>query len=142
MRHVSRTHRVNIAWLKEEFDKDSVVMKFIQTQRQAADIFTKHFIDKFKWFGALVSVNHYPNFSNDWLTQGSPIDTNEPYIRDNVPYNHKQNAVHSMDGEDIKEFTLNKPSDYADVDKLTKQGNLNIMSTKKNNRRLKKSNTA
>ena len=34
MRHISRTHRVDLAWLKERFEKDTITMRYIETQRQ------------------------------------------------------------------------------------------------------------
>ena len=37
-------------------------MKYITTERQAADIFTKHFTDRLKWYQSLLLINHYPNF--------------------------------------------------------------------------------
>ena len=141
MRHISRTHRVNIAWLKERFDRKDVIMKFIETQRQAADIYTKHFTDKYKWFGSLLAVNHYANYSEKWLSSGAPIALDEPNLRDATPYVHKSSLVHSFDGDDIIEHTINKPSDYADADKVLKAGIMSPQSNKKNTRRLKKANT-
>ena len=41
LRHIQRTHRVNLASLKEVFDKDSVELSYVETDKQAADIFTK-----------------------------------------------------------------------------------------------------
>ena len=42
MRHVARTHRVNLDWLFERLNRDPhVFMKFVGTKEQAADILTK-----------------------------------------------------------------------------------------------------
>ena len=73
LRHISRTHRVNLAWLKDQLTKLNIDMKYITTERQAADIFTKHFTDRLKWYAALLAINHYPNFSVEWLLDLSLI---------------------------------------------------------------------
>ena len=41
LRHVSRTHKVNIAGLKEVLTAPHVDFKYVGTKEQAADIFTK-----------------------------------------------------------------------------------------------------
>eukprot|EP00971_Amphidinium_carterae_P110799 2194824-Amphidinium_carterae.4 len=49
MRHLGRTHRVNVAWsleLLEVFLSDNMVLNKCDTKDQAADSFTKSFIDE------------------------------------------------------------------------------------------------
>jgi hypothetical protein len=42
MRHVSRTHRVNLDWLFDRISNDpGCFLKFVGTKEQLADIFTK-----------------------------------------------------------------------------------------------------
>eukprot|EP00972_Heterocapsa_arctica_P031015 4562966-Heterocapsa_arctica.AAC.1 len=50
MRHLSRTHRVNVAWLGEDFRKcDQVHIAYCNTNEQAADLLTKGFTDPIVW---------------------------------------------------------------------------------------------
>lgn len=111
MRHVARTHRVDIAWIKERFDTDNIDMRYIETQRQAADIFTKHFTCKFKWYGSLLSINHFPNFTAEWLLNGSPINVTEPYIQDTVPYVPNEGDPIAFDDDELADWSA--IGDYA-----------------------------
>ena len=52
MRHVSKTHRVNLAWLSEIVNKSLCSILYLPSQRQAADILTKGF-DKPRLFSDL-----------------------------------------------------------------------------------------
>ena len=52
LRHILRTHKVNLASLKEIFERDEAVLKYINTNLQAADIFTKA-LEPQKWDNAL-----------------------------------------------------------------------------------------
>ena len=120
-------------------------MKYITTERQAADIFTKHFTDKIKWFAALLSINHYPNFSLDWLKAGSPVDKNEAYTRDTIPYKHEPSKKHSFQDGVIEEFDIVSEGEYADSKPGTHVSlnrNYVALPSPKRNRRLKKHNTA
>ena len=50
MRHLGRTHRVNLAWLSEVFrDNKQVSVKYCQSADQAADILTKAFSNPHQW---------------------------------------------------------------------------------------------
>ena len=54
LRHVSRTHDVSIKWLSEAFRKErQIVLEYVSTDKQCADIFTKAFDDTAKWEHAL-----------------------------------------------------------------------------------------
>ena len=48
LRHLARTHRVNLAWLKEIVDSGQMKLTYCKTDQMAADIFTKAFnsVDK------------------------------------------------------------------------------------------------
>ena len=46
MRHLGRTHRVDVAWLHERFSEPELTLVYEQTKQQAADIFTKAFTDR------------------------------------------------------------------------------------------------
>ena len=52
LRHVSRTHKVNLSCLSEIFSEDSVSIQYVDTKYQAADIFTKALPPQ-KWGAAL-----------------------------------------------------------------------------------------
>ena len=52
MRHAAKTHRVNLAWLSEIVNKALCTIMYVQSERQAADIFTKGF-DKPKLYAYL-----------------------------------------------------------------------------------------
>jgi hypothetical protein len=53
MRHLGRVHRISIRWLHERLGcqetKDNVELRYEDTARMAADIYTKAFNDKDKW---------------------------------------------------------------------------------------------
>ena len=57
LRHLSRTHRVNICFIAERFACDPNI-KIVTTKSddQAADIYTKRFTDPIKW-GQLLYLN-------------------------------------------------------------------------------------
>ena len=49
MRHIARTHRIDIAWLHEVYLSKQILMSYCPSDRQAADIFTKAFTDRLKF---------------------------------------------------------------------------------------------
>ena len=54
LRHLNRTHRVNVSWLCEVFrNLKEVELKYCKTDEMAADIFTKAFTNPIKWNAAL-----------------------------------------------------------------------------------------
>ena len=65
LRHVGRTHRVDLAWMYERFNEDNIKVRYIESNRQCADIYTKHFTDRYKWYQSLILINHYPNFHSE-----------------------------------------------------------------------------
>jgi hypothetical protein len=52
LRHITRTHKVNLSALSEVFREDSAELEYCQTDNQAADIFTKALPPQ-KWAPAL-----------------------------------------------------------------------------------------
>ena len=61
LRHLNRTHRVNVSWLCEVFrDLNEVELKYCKTDEMAADIFTKAFTNLIKWNAALdlIGITH------------------------------------------------------------------------------------
>ena len=52
LRHVGRTHKVNIASLHDTVSVDSVIIEYVQTHLQAADVFAKS-LEPQKWGNAL-----------------------------------------------------------------------------------------
>ena len=53
LRHLSRTHHVNIAWLTERVNERELHPQYVDTSKQASDIFTKAFTNLVKWMSAL-----------------------------------------------------------------------------------------
>ena len=41
LRHILRTHKVNLSSIKEAIDNDNVELQYVETEQQAADVFTK-----------------------------------------------------------------------------------------------------
>ena len=52
LRHITRTHKVNLSGLSEVFRDDSATVEYCQTDKQAADMFTKSWAPQ-KWAAAL-----------------------------------------------------------------------------------------
>ena len=53
MRHITRTHSVNVSWLHDLYQKGMFQMMYTRIESQCADIFTKSFRDAFKWAEAV-----------------------------------------------------------------------------------------
>jgi len=53
MRHMSRTHGVNVMWLHDLYHKGIFGMTYTRTEAQCAVIFTKTFSTKVKWLEAI-----------------------------------------------------------------------------------------
>ena len=49
MRHVKRTHGVQLSFLSEQLKAGTFTLEDCHTRVMCADIFTKHFTDKLKW---------------------------------------------------------------------------------------------
>ena len=55
MRHLGRTHKVGMHFLYERFAEPEIHLKKVESEKQAADIFTKPFPEscREKWLAAL-----------------------------------------------------------------------------------------
>ena len=49
MRHMGRTHRVDLAFLHECLENGHFSIEYCDTKRMAADVFTKAFTNSQKW---------------------------------------------------------------------------------------------
>ena len=49
MRHIGRTHKVDVAFLHERFIDGDICIEATESENQSADIFTKSFVLKEKW---------------------------------------------------------------------------------------------
>ena len=56
LRHVSRTHKVNLWSIKDELDKPYCHLKYVESPHQRADVFTKP-LDLNKWGAAVDMLN-------------------------------------------------------------------------------------
>jgi hypothetical protein len=61
LRHISRTHRVNLASVKEVFENPNIALNYVGTLEQVADIFTKA-LEPQKW-GAALDMLHMAQFT-------------------------------------------------------------------------------
>ena len=52
LRHLKSTHKVNLAAVKEQLDRDDTQLEFVNTTRQKADVFTKA-LQVSKWPAAM-----------------------------------------------------------------------------------------
>ena len=58
LRHLGRTHRVDVHWLHERFSEDCYKLIYEETRAMRAGILTKGFLDTEKWRHALMLINH------------------------------------------------------------------------------------
>ena len=58
LRHTGRTHRISLAWLKEQFIEPNVHCSYTLSCTQSADIFTKIFSGREQWKHACDLINH------------------------------------------------------------------------------------
>ena len=56
LRHMSRTHGINLCWLAEVFKHRQVKLRYCESANMAADIFTKAFTNPQKWDNAMRHV--------------------------------------------------------------------------------------
>ena len=66
LRHLSRTHRVTMSWIKEVMDRPEVEIAYIKTDKQAADIFTKAFVNPLKFEVARGLMGVFPDNGVPW----------------------------------------------------------------------------
>jgi hypothetical protein len=56
MRHLSRSHRVSVAWLHEQHKREHFEFAYVETDSMAADMFTKSMPSPAKWTHARKSI--------------------------------------------------------------------------------------
>ena len=62
LRHVGRTHGIDIGWLHERYAEKQITVNECHTDNMRADIFTKAFESDVKWERALKLIGHWcPN---------------------------------------------------------------------------------
>ena len=62
MRHMSRTQRIDIAWLNERYVEKCFMFVVCPTEFQAGDLMTKHFTDSKVWERNLCLVGHFQDY--------------------------------------------------------------------------------
>ena len=79
LRHVGRTHKVDIMFLHETFSQDQMVMHYCDTLKQRADIFTKAFSNPEKWKLATANIGIVnPDMFWRWIHAGKPVTPPPP----------------------------------------------------------------
>jgi hypothetical protein len=71
MRHMSRTQRIDVAWLNERYVAGDFVFVECPSEFQGGDIFTKHCIDAIVWSRNLMLIAH---FTRDQLIRAGSHD--------------------------------------------------------------------
>ena len=62
MRHVSRTHRVSIAWLHEQYHRNKFGFVYVRSEDMSADMLTKSTPSPHKWNPARRVINIFDSF--------------------------------------------------------------------------------
>ena len=60
MKHISKTHGIQVGFLHEVHDRKDVDVKYITTTLMAADMYTKEFYDHGKWHNLCTMNSIYP----------------------------------------------------------------------------------
>jgi hypothetical protein len=69
LRHITRTHKVNLASLRELLQEKGIKIQYVESAKQAADIFTKA-LEPIKWPNALELLNIKASANSPQLTSG------------------------------------------------------------------------
>ena len=70
LRHLGRTHKVDLAWMFEQFSREVFDLRYCTSEEQAADIFTKHFVNPDKWKQVTRLIGHM--FPSELFPSKSP----------------------------------------------------------------------
>jgi len=83
LKHVRRTHRVNIAWIAEVLASPDVEILYIRSEQQSADILTKAFTNKDKFVNLchLVAIGQAPVHMADIRRTSAPATSPAPALR-------------------------------------------------------------
>ena len=68
LRHVRRTHGVNLCWMHESYKQGIFALRDCHTDRMAADIFMKHFSNQEKWDHASFLIGVVTRRSPSWIS--------------------------------------------------------------------------
>ena len=83
MKHISKTHGIQVGFLREVYDRLDVDMKYITTTLMAADMYTKEFYDHGKWNALCIMNSIYPTapttegwvgFGDYWIIHNTIIN--------------------------------------------------------------------
>ena len=93
MRHVSRTHRVDLDWLTERIKLDpGIMLKFVGTGEQMADLLTKSSFTTSKW-QSLLSL-HQIGTRGESVPKGSPKGESAPIKEKKTLKDQKERKAH------------------------------------------------
>jgi hypothetical protein len=77
MRHLNRTHKVDLAFMIETIESDPfITVRYIGTTDQAADIYTKRFTDAAKWM-QLLFMNNVVDKDKFYACRRYPVQGND-----------------------------------------------------------------
>ena len=92
MRHLGRTHGVSVKWIHQTFLSPQYVLLYEETNKQAADIFTKAFTDPAKWYHACRLIGVIAGTRSidpvGWLMLPRPNDGRVSVARTRIPGLH------------------------------------------------------
>ena len=93
LRHLKRTHKVNIAAVKEQLDRDDTQLELVNTTRQKADVFTKA-LQTAKWPAAMslmgLTVSQYKVLTSTNTGLKQSADAAAEALQPEVPESHVQ----------------------------------------------------
>ena len=80
LRHITRTHKINLSGLSEVFQEDSAELDYCKTNDQAADIFTKSLPSQKKWGPALKVPGIRTDLANELKGLDGRGSANAPHV--------------------------------------------------------------
>ena len=93
LRHLKRTHKVNIAAVKEQLDRDDTQLELVNTTRQKADVFTKA-LQTAKWPAAMslmgLTMSQYKVLTSTSTGLKQSADAAAEALQPEVPESHVQ----------------------------------------------------
>ena len=81
LKHTQRTHKINLAWVHDVYKCGLCSLEGVQTQRMAADAFTKFYTSRSQWAEACALIGVWPKAKIEHLlTLQGPTTDAEPEI--------------------------------------------------------------